>query len=216
MEKIFRDRIEAGQLLALQLKTFAGNQEAIVLALPRGGVPVGYEIARALKIPLDIFLVRKLGVPGQEELAFGAIAQGGISVFNDEVLRLINLDQRTIDEIIAEQQTVLQERNQKYRGKRPFPELKNRMVILVDDGIATGATMRVAIKAIRKLGCRQLIIAVPVAPPDVFDQFGQLVDQIVCLETPTPFFAIGGWYQDFSQTSDAEVISLLNQKTGAS
>lgn len=211
MTRIFRDRTEAGQLLAEKLVHFARQKDSIVLALPRGGVPVGYEIAQALKLPLDIFLVRKLGVPGHEELAFGAIAMDNVQVFNDEVVFQMGLDQPTIDEIIREEQAVLNERNQKYRGNRPFPDLKNRTVILVDDGIATGATMRAAIKAIRKLGCLNLVIAVPVAPPEVFTQFRSLADQIVCVETPAMMYAIGSWYADFSQTTDEEVIQLLNR-----
>jgi putative phosphoribosyl transferase len=211
MYKIFRDRVEAGQLLAKQLEQYRDKPDTIVLALPRGGVPVGYQIAQGLHLPLDIFLVRKLGVPWQEELAFGAIALGGIKVFNEDVLGFMNLDQAGIDEVIAEQQTILEDRSKKYRGNKPFPDLKNKTVILVDDGIATGATMRAAILAIRELGCCEIILAVPVAPPEIFQQFNSLVDQIVCLETPSPFFAIGGWYQDFSQTTDDEVIDLLKK-----
>ena len=209
--KIFEDRRQAGQLLAEKLKNFKDKQHTIVLALPRGGVPVGYEIAQALNLPLDIFLVRKLGAPGQEELAFGAIAMGGIVVFNEEIVKRLNISPESIQAVIAQEQQVLQERERKYRGARAFPNLKNQNVILVDDGIATGATMRAAIQAIRALGCAKLIVAAPVAPPEIFDQFAGLSDQIICLETPSPFFAIGGWYQDFSQTSDEEVYELLKK-----
>ncbi|MBS0349889.1 MAG: phosphoribosyltransferase [Proteobacteria bacterium] len=212
LDKIFRDRVEAGQLLAKQLEQqFLDKANTIVLALPRGGVPVGYQIAHDLNLPLDVFLVRKLGVPGQEELALGAIALGGIKVFNEEVLGLMSLDQASIDKVIAEQQTILDDRNNRYRGQKPLPDFKNKTVILVDDGIATGATMRAAVLAIQTLGCGRIILAVPVAPPEIFQQFKPLVDQIICLETPAPFYAIGGWYQDFSQTTDAEVISLLKK-----
>lgn len=212
MIKIFENRREAGKLLAGKLSRFKNHKQTLILALPRGGVPVGYEIAQALNLPLDIFLVRKLGVPGQEELAFGAIAMGDTLIFNEELVAQLGLSAESINAIIASEQQVLNERNQKYRGARPFPNLTDQCVILVDDGIATGATMRAAITAIRALGCAQLIVAVPVAPPEIFDQFAGLADQIICLETPAPFFAIGGWYQDFSQTTDAEVHELLTLK----
>ncbi len=211
MIKKIRNRIEAGQMLAKKLQHFASQDGVLVLALPRGGVPVGYEIAKALKLPLDIFLVRKLGVPGQEELALGAIATGNVIVFNEEIVQSLALNQIDINEIIAKEQRVLTERNLKYRGNQNPPDIKNRTVILVDDGIATGATIRAALKAIRKLGSLNIIIAVPVAPPDVLNQFSQLADQLICLATPSPFFAIGNWYEDFSQTSDEEVITLLEK-----
>ncbi len=212
MIKIFRDRTEAGQLLAAKLARFSGKPDAIVLALPRGGVPVGYEIARALKLPLDIFLVRKLGVPGHEELAFGAIAMGNVTVFNQEIIAMLGLSRHTIDAVIASEQMVLNERDEKYRGNRPLPNLKDRTVILVDDGIATGATLHAAINAIRQLDCRHLVAAVPIAPMEAISQFSRLVDEMVCLETPTDFFAIGSWYEDFSQTTDEEVYRLLGKK----
>jgi putative phosphoribosyl transferase len=207
--KIFRDRREAGQLLAQKLQRFAGQKDTLVLALPRGGVPVGYEIAQALQIPLDIFLVRKLGVPGYEELAFGAIAMGGVTVFNDSVIQQLGLQQDAMAAVIAQEQAVLAQRNQKYRGNRPLPDLKQLIVILVDDGIATGATMRAAIQAIRQLGCVKIILAVPVAPPEAFAQFSQLADAVICLEAPAEFFAIGSWYENFPQTTDEEVYRLL-------
>jgi putative phosphoribosyl transferase len=209
MFKIFRDRVEAGRLLAEKLQNYHAQPDTIIMALPRGGVPVGFEIAQALKIPLDIFLVRKLGAPGQEELAFGAIALGDIEVFNQSIVQQLELDQYTINEVIAEEKQILAERNRKYRGDLPLPDLKNRTIILVDDGIATGATMRAAVKALRKIGCKQLTIAVPVAPQETLSLFHGLVDKIICLETPSPFFAIGSYYQDFSQTSDEEVYRLL-------
>jgi putative phosphoribosyl transferase len=213
MVKIFRDRVEAGQLLAEKLMSFKGRKDAIILALPRGGVPVGYEIAQALEIPLDIFLVRKLGVPWHEELAFGAIALGGGKVFNQQIITMLGLTQPVIDEVIHHEQQVLIERNEKYRGNRPLPDFKNRTVIVVDDGIATGATLQAAVMAIRQLGCRQLVTAVPVAPLEAEAQFKPLVDQFVCLETPAELFAIGSWYADFSQTTDEEVYRLLGHST---
>ena len=197
-------------MLAQKLQRFAGQKDTLVLALPRGGVPVGYEIAQALQIPLDVFLVRKLGVPGYEELAFGAIAMGGVTVFNDSVIQQLGLQQDAIAAVITQEQAVLAQRNQKYRGNRPLPDLKQLTVILVDDGIATGATMRAAIQAIRQLGCLKIILAVPVAPPEAFAQFSQLADAVICLETPAEFFAIGSWYENFPQTTDEEVYQLTN------
>jgi putative phosphoribosyl transferase len=209
MEKIFSNRTEAGKLLAEQLQKFSGQSNTLVLALPRGGVPVGYEIARSLKIPLDIFLVRKLGVPWHEELAFGAMAMGEVIVFNEMIMQQLELDPQTIESVIARERAVLNERNKKYRGDRPLPDLKNKNIILVDDGIATGATMRAAIIGLRKLGCGRIVVAAPVAPPEVYLQFSSLADEIVCLITPKSFYAIGAWYQDFPQTTDAEVNQLL-------
>lgn len=210
MAKIFKNRREAGQLLAQKLSHLRNRSDVMVLALPRGGVPVGYEVAQSLNVPLDIILVRKLGVPMQEELAMGAIAFGGTTVFNEEIIRSFMIPEEEIQQVIAEEQQVLNERNIKYRNNRPFPDLKNKTIILVDDGIATGATMRAAIKALRKLGTSNIIVAAPVAPPEVFLEFKTLVDQIICLETPPLFSAIGMWYDDFTQTSDEEVIKLLN------
>lgn len=198
-------------MLAKKLVHFAGKSDAIVLALPRGGVPVGYEIAQALKLPLDIFLVRKLGVPGHEELAFGAIAMGNVTVFNQEIITMLGLSQHTIDAVIAREQMVLNERDEKYRGNRPLPDLKDRTVILVDDGIATGATLHAAINAIQQLDCRYLVAAVPVAPVEAISKFNEFADEMVCLETPADFFAIGSFYEDFSQTTDEEVYRLLGK-----
>lgn len=212
MKKIFHDRVEAGQLLAKKLTAYREQKDTIVLALPRGGVPVGYEIAQALKLPLDVFLVRKLGVPGNEELAFGAIAVNEVRVFNEKIIHQMDLTPAIIDAIIRREQQVLNERNQKYRGNQPLPNLKNHTVILIDDGIATGATVQAAIAAIRKLGCRHLVVAVPVAPLPALTQISQLADQIVCLETPSDFFAIGSWYENFSQITDEEVYQLLGKK----
>ncbi len=210
MSRIFRDRSEVGKLLAQQLQHFFAKKNTIVLALPRGGVPVGYEIAQALNLPLDIFLVRKLGVPGHEELAFGAIAMGDVIVFNDAIVNELDVDQSIINTVIERERRVLNERNAKYRDDRPYPDLKAKNIILVDDGIATGATMRAAITALRQRGSARIIVAVPVAPPEVYSQFNNLADEIVCLATPEFFVAIGSWYMNFPQTSDEEVRQLLN------
>ena len=209
--KRFQNRKVAGQLLAKKLVHFSQQKDAIVLALPRGGVPIGYEIAKNLNLPLDIFLVRKLGVPWQEELAMGAIAEGNVHVFNSEIILSLAITQNDIDKAIAQESQILVQRQQKYRGDRPSLVIKNKTVILVDDGIATGATMRAAIKALRKSGSTNVIVATPVAPPEAIAQFSHLVDQVICLETPTPFYAIGNWYEDFSQTSDEEVCDLLQR-----
>lgn len=208
---LFYDRKDAGERLAKQLQGYAKRSDAIVLALPRGGVPVAFEVAKALQLPLDVFLVRKLGTPGQEELAMGAIASDNIEVLNEDIIQQLRIPREMIDRVKAEQEAVLEERNRRYRGDRPAPKIKDQTVILIDDGIATGATIRVAIKAIKKLGCRHLIVAVPVAPESTIQQLRNEVDEIYCLETPEPFFAIGNWYENFSQTSDEEVQSLLSK-----
>jgi len=209
--KLFRDRMEAGELLATNLLSYQKDPEAIVLALPRGGVPIGFQLAKFLQIPLDVFLVRKLGVPGQEELALGAIATGGTTVYNNEIVRALGITTAEINLIIAKEMQVLQQREKLYRNKRPPLELKNKTVILTDDGIATGATMLVAIRALQDLGCKKIIVAVPVAPADTCQELQAEVDEIVCLEMPYPFYAVGNWYQSFPQTSDDEVKELLAQ-----
>lgn len=213
MTQIFKNRAEAGQLLAKKLVHFAHRKDIIVLALPRGGVPVGYEVAKALHAPLDIFLVRKLGAPGQEELAMGAIAMGDVLILNEDIIRSMGISRRDIEAAIVEQKKILSERHLKYRSGRSPLDLKDKTVILVDDGIATGATLRAAIQAIQKTGCARLIVAAPVGPPEVFSTFAPLADEVICLQTPSPFFAIGSWYEHFPQTSDEEVIQLLSEKT---
>jgi predicted phosphoribosyltransferase len=205
----FRDRIDAGRQLAAKLKRYQQQKNTLILALPRGGVPVGFEVAQTLHLPLDIFLVRKLGVPGQEELAMGAIAMGDVEVLNENIVQQLGISREIIDEIKQQQLKVLQHRNLLYRENRPFPSLKKQTVILIDDGIATGATIRAAIVAIKKLGCEKLIIATPVAPADTYHELKNQVDEIYCLQIPEPFYAIGNWYQDFSQTTDDEVRNLL-------
>jgi predicted phosphoribosyltransferase len=208
----FRDRVEAGQLLGRDLaRKFAKQDEVIVLALPRGGVPVGYEVAQALDAPLDVFIVRKLGVPGHEELAMGAIASGGVRVLNREVLEYVPLPQKAIDAVAAREQQELERRERSYRGSRPPLDVKGKNVIVIDDGLATGSTMRAAVAALRKMNPRSILVAVPVAAAQTCDEFRQEGIDILCLRTPEPFQAVGLWYEDFSQTSDEEVHELLNQ-----
>ncbi|OGT45733.1 MAG: phosphoribosyl transferase [Gammaproteobacteria bacterium RIFCSPHIGHO2_12_FULL_41_20] len=209
--KKFSDRYEAGKVLADQLKTYTKNPYVIVLALPRGGVPVAFEIATALSVPLDIFVVRKLGVPGHEELAMGAIATGGVTIFNNDIIKKLNISNSEINNIIKLEQQELMRRESVYRGKKPFPELKDKIIILVDDGIATGATMRAAIRALRQQHLRRLILAVPVAAFSTCAEMENLVDEVVCPLRPHDFYAVGAWYDEFSQTTDEEVSQLLNQ-----
>jgi len=205
----FTDRFEAGRKLAGALHAYAGDPTVVVLALPRGGVPVAYEVARALHAPLDIFTVRKLGLPGHEELAMGALASGGVRVLNDEVVRAFAIPQEVIDAVAEEEQQELARREQAYRGNRPRPDVRGRTVILVDDGLATGSTMRAAAAALRQYRPARIVSAVPVAAPSTCSDLRKEVDDIVCLHTPEPFQAVGLWYDDFSQTSDDEIHELL-------
>lgn len=205
----FRDRIEAGQLLADRLQAYADHPDVLVLALPRGGVPVAFEVASALHVPLDVFVVRKLGVPGHRELAMGAIATGGVRVLNQEVVQGIGIPEWVIDRVEAEEQQELAWREQTYRGDRPAPLVRDRTIILIDDGIATGSTMRAAIAALKQQHPARLVVAVPTAPLETCAELRAEVDEVVCLITPEPFYAVGFWYEDFSQTSDAEVRDLL-------
>lgn len=207
----FRDRTEAGQLLAAQLTEYANRDDVLVLGLPRGGVPVAYEIAKALHAPLDICLVRKLGVPGQKELAMGAIAPDGVMVLNQEILRSLNISRDTLLAVAAEEKQELERRDRQYRGERPQPEVCDRVVILVDDGIATGSTLRAAVATLRQRQPRQIVAAVPVAPPSTCTGLKAILDGVICLATPDPLHSIGMWYKDFSQTSDQEVQQLLGR-----
>ncbi|MRR17457.1 MAG: phosphoribosyltransferase [Deltaproteobacteria bacterium] len=207
----FQDRADAGVYLAEQLQKYAGKPDTIVLGLPRGGVVVAYEVARGLGLPLDVFLVRKLGVPGYEELAMGAIASGGVQVINQDVLRSIRISESRIQEIAAKETEELKRREQVYRRKRGPLVIKGWTVILVDDGLATGATMRAAVEALGKLGPRKIVVAVPVASVEACAEFRAAVDEIVCGITPAQFHAVGAWYEDFSQTTDQEVIQLLRE-----
>ena len=205
----FIDRYQAGKMLAEQLKAYAHRSDVLVLGLPRGGVPVAYEVAKALGVSLDIFMVRKLGVPGYEELAMGAIATGGATTFNSTIVRDLNIEPASIDAVIQLEQAELLRREQLYRGSRPSPELSNKTIILVDDGIATGASIRVAIEALRQHEPTALIVAVPAAADATCKELEPLVDSLICLLKPITLYAVGYWYDDFSQTSDEEVINLL-------
>ena len=209
MERTFSNRTEAGRLLAEKLVKYAGRADVIVLGLPRGGVPVAFEVAQRLGVPLDVFLVRKLGVPGFEELAVGAIASGGVRVLNEDVLRALPNADETIESITARETAELERREQSYRDGRPAPELRDRIVILVDDGLATGATMRAAVKALRQRGAAKIVVAVPVGPPDTCREFEGEADETICASVPEFFQAVGQYYEDFSQTSDDEVRELL-------
>ncbi|HET7706924.1 MAG TPA: phosphoribosyltransferase [Thermoanaerobaculia bacterium] len=213
----FADRHEAGRALGRELQRKLGSRgDIIVLALPRGGVPVAFHVAEALGAPLDVFIVRKLGVPGHEELAMGAIASGGVRVLNQDVLRYIPVPQAKIDEVAASEQRELERREKSYRGSRPPLNVKGRTVIVVDDGLATGSTMRAAVRALRAMGPAAVIVAVPVAARQTCSEFKAEVDDIVCLRTPEPFDAVGLWYRDFSQTGDEEVHELLDRANAAS
>lgn len=206
-----RNRKEAGRLLAAALLPWQGQSDVIVLALPRGGVPVAAEIARALGVPLDLMLVRKLGVPGNEELAMGAIASGGVQVLNEHVMEWLQLSGTAVAMAVQREQRELQRREQVYRGSRPLPHLQGQRVILVDDGLATGASMRAAIQAVRQQGAAGIIVAVPVGAPESVERIRKLVDKVVCPHMPEPFAAIGQWYEDFRQVSDEDVQVLLRE-----
>jgi putative phosphoribosyl transferase len=208
---IFKDRADAGRRLAARLTRYADSEDVLVLALPRGGVPVAYEVAKALKAPLDIFLVRKLGVPGYEELAMGAIASGGVRVINEDVVRHLNIPGEVIDAVAAEEQQELERRERAYRDNYPPPNVKGRVAILIDDGLATGSTMRAAAASLRMQKPRRIVVAVPVSSPEICDEFRSEVDEIVCAVTPQHFQGVGRWYKDFSQTSDGEVRELLKR-----
>jgi predicted phosphoribosyltransferase len=212
---MFRDRTDAGRRLAAKLRTLAGRDDVIVLALPRGGVPVGYEVARSLGVPLDVFLVRKLGTPGREELAMGAIASGGVRVLNTEVVRVLGITPDEIAEAAAAEEEELRRREEAYRDSRPALDLRGKTVILVDDGLATGSTMRAAVAAVRKFGPARVIVAVPVGAAETCAEFRSVADDVVCVDTPEPFFAVGNWYMDFAQTTDDEVRELLARAAGA-
>ena len=209
-EERFRNRVEAGQLLGKAVaERVRDRTNIIVLALPRGGVPVGYEVARALGAPLDVFIVRKLGVPGHEELAMGAIASGGVRVMNDDVLRHVPISRNAIEAVSARELVELGRREKSYRGSKPPLDVRGKTVIVVDDGLATGSTMRAAVRALRQEQAGSIIVAVPVAARETCDDFFREVDDIICLRTPHPFEAVGLWYDDFTQTTDEEVHERL-------
>jgi predicted phosphoribosyltransferase len=209
---LFRDRRQAGRLLATKLSDYADRDDVLVLALPRGGVPVGYEVAMALRVPLDVFVVRKLGVPGHQELAMGAVATGGVRMLNDQLVKRFGIPDRVIDAITASEQRELECRERLYRDNRPPPDVRGRTVVLVDDGLATGATMLAAIAALRQLQPARVVVAVPTASLDTCEEMKARVDDVICAITPEPFYAVGRWYHDFSQTSDEEVRELLSGK----
>lgn len=208
-DKFFVDRTDAGRQLARRLKAYTSRPDVLVLGLPRGGVPVAAEVAKALKVPLDVFIVRKLGVPGQEELAMGAIASGGICVLNEDVVGAIDVGPEVIQEAIANQQQELQRREQAYRDNMPAPDVSDKTVILVDDGLATGSTMRAAVAAIRRQRPARIVVAVPVGALESCETLRAEADEVVCLHTPEPFCAVGLWYDNFTQTTDEEVRELL-------
>jgi putative phosphoribosyl transferase len=211
----FADRRDAGCALAELLGHYAGRPDLIVLGLPRGGVPVAFEVAQMLHAPLDVFMVRKLGVPGHEELAMGAIATGNVRVLNPNVVNALRIPASVIDRVAATEERELTRREREYRCNRPVPEIRGKTVILVDDGLATGSTMRAAVLALRQQEPRRLVVAVPVAARQACNEFRDEVDEIVCAVTPEPFWAVGSWYEDFSPTSDAEVRVLLQQNTAS-
>lgn len=212
----YADRREAGLALARRLATIGDLHDAVVLALPRGGVPVGYEIARALEAPLDVFLVRKLGVPGQPELALGAIASGGVRVLNPDVVAAFAVPKRVIEDVARQEQEEFERREAAYRERRPAPSLSGRLVILVDDGLATGASMKAAVEGVRSHGPRRVVVAAPVGSREACRDLASVADEVVCLSSPADFVAVGLYYRDFSETTDDDVRRLLHERAAAS
>lgn len=207
----FKNRREAGKLLSEKLRRYSNESDTVILALPRGGVPVAYEVTKGLNISMEIFIVRKLGIPGQEEVAMGAIATGGIRVLNEEIIEMINIPSSIIEKVTNEELKELVRREKKYRGNKPKPIIAGKSVIIIDDGLATGSTMRAAIQAVKSQSPATITIAVPVSDYDIYLNFKKMVDDIVCVLTPEHLGAVGRWYEDFSQTSDIEVIDLLTK-----
>lgn len=208
---IFRDREEAGYVLAAKLRKYANRSDVVILALPRGGVPVGYAVAQRLNAPLDVFAVRKLGLPGHEELAMGAIATGGVRVLNEDVVEQLSISGDVIDQVATREQVELERRERLFRGDRSPAVVRNQIVILVDDGLATGSTMRAAVRALRALGPSRIVVAVPVGPRSTCDELMEEADEVVCPAMPEPFRGVGLWYRNFQQTTDREVRELLDQ-----
>lgn len=208
---LFHDRRDAGKRLAQKLIQYANRPDVIVLGLPRGGVPVAYEVAQVLHAPLDVFIVRKLGLPGQEELAIGAIASGGVRVLNNDIIRELNLPKALIDHVAQRELQELERRERLYRGDHPAPPVRDHTVILIDDGLATGASMRAAVAGLRAQNPKRIVVAVPIAAPETCDAFQNEVDEIVCAVTPEPFYGVGRWYEDFSQTTDEEVQRFVEE-----
>ena len=211
MAERFHNRHDAGRQLAARLASYAGRDDVLVLGLPRGGVPIAFEIAIALDVALDVFIVRKLGLPGHEEFGIGAIASGDVRVVDEAVLRTYDVAPETLERITARERLELERREQLYRDDRPFPAIEDRIVILVDDGLATGSTLRAAIAALRRRRQSKIVVAVPVGARETCAAMARLVEEVVCLETPDPFYAVGLWYDDFEQTEDAEVHELLER-----
>lgn len=206
---VFEDRRQAGRTLAQRLTSYAGRADVVVLALPRGGVPVGFEVAQALRAPLDVFIVRKLGVPGHEEYAMGALASGGVRVLNHNVVHMLGIGEADVDAVTRREQEELERRERLYRGDQPPPAVRGCTVLLVDDGLATGSTMHAAVKALRRQEPARIVVAVPTAAADTCEELRGAADEVVCASTPEPFLAVSQWYEDFSQTSDDEVRELL-------
>jgi putative phosphoribosyl transferase len=207
----FKDRVDAGRKLAKELSKYANRSDVLILALPRGGVPVAFEVAKELNVKMDVFIVRKLGVPGNEELAMGAIASDNIRVLNEDVVRSFQIPERVIDMVAENELRELERREHAYRGDRSKPEVSGSIVILIDDGLATGATMRAAAAALKTKNPAKIVVAVPTAARDTCEFFGREVDEVICVTTPEPFYGVGAWYGDFSQTTDKEVCELLEK-----
>lgn len=207
----FKDRRDAGKKLAQKLSAYSGKPDILVLALPRGGVPVAYEVALALSAPLDVFIVRKLGLPGREELAMGAVASGGVRVLNGDIVRMLSIPEEVINIVVKRELRELQRREELYRGNRPTPEVRERTILLIDDGLATGASMRAAIAGLRAQNPARIVVAVPAAAPEACEAFQAEVDEIVCAITPEPFYGVGRWYEDFSQVTDEEVRMFVEE-----
>ena len=207
---IFQDRRDAGRALGKALAKYAGRPDLVVLALPRGGVPVAFEVAQALGAPMDVFLVRKLGFPGNEEFAMGAVASGGVRVLDEKLLRSTGISADAVRAVVDREERELRRRERAYRGDRPTLELANRTVLLVDDGLATGSSMRAAVEAARRRGAGRIVVAVPVGPADRLSDIARRADDVVCVATPEPFLAVGRFYEDFEQTTDDEVVALLD------
>jgi predicted phosphoribosyltransferase len=212
----FRDRFQAGRELAAKLRHYRARDDAILLALPRGGVQVAYTVAKELRLPLDVFIVRKLGVPGQPEFAMGAIASGGVGVINREVVTLAGVSPGALDSVTKRELRELERREREYRRNRTLPDLRGRTVILIDDGLATGSTMYAAVQAVRQLGPARVVVAVPIASPQICEELKSIADEVVCARTPEPFVAVGAWYEHFEQVTDDEVKDLLERSRTAS
>lgn len=213
---VFRDRTHAGQLLAGKLMQYANREDVLVLAVPRGGVPVGFEVARALGTPLDVFILRKVGVPWQEELAFGAVASGGVRVLEQETIEALGLSPEEIGEVVEREEAELRRRERVYRGNRPVPNIEGKIVLLVDDGIATGSSMLAAILAVRQLKPAKIVVAVPVAAASSCGRLRKHADELVAVDIPDAFYAVGQFYEDFQATTDEEVVDLLERASAAS